>query len=288
MKLINKKPILVTGSHRCGSTWVGEMLSLSPQAIYLDEIFNPDHGLVQHKKVFDVWFKYITDSHEGEKYRTILRNAINFHAKRAAKNRLHYWMGRPLLKDPIAAFSSEWFAHNFDMDVIILFRHPAAFASSLKRLDWHFDFRNFLNQEQLMKDHLSSLRALIQKTHNDIIEEAAVLWLCIYTVLDNFIGRNSDWIVKRHEDISLAPLKEYKEIYKRLGLLWTQQASRRISESSSRNNPSEAPDNIVHHLHRDSKSNTRNWKSRLTDGEICRIRDIVEPLSNKYYEETDW
>ena len=53
MKKINK-PILITGCHRSGSTWVGKMLSLPVRVIYVSEPFNPGYGL----KVFKNWFKY--------------------------------------------------------------------------------------------------------------------------------------------------------------------------------------------------------------------------------------
>src|SRR5439155_664004 len=41
---------------------------------------------------------------------------------------------RPLLKDPIAAFSASWLARTFGMATVVVVRHPGAFASSLKRL----------------------------------------------------------------------------------------------------------------------------------------------------------
>lgn len=42
---------------------------------------------------------------------------------------------RPLLKDPFAVFAIEWFAKRLNCRVVITVRHPAAFASSLKRAE---------------------------------------------------------------------------------------------------------------------------------------------------------
>src|SRR5882672_1880226 len=36
------RPILVTGAHRSGSTWVGRMIARSPTIRYIHEPFNPD------------------------------------------------------------------------------------------------------------------------------------------------------------------------------------------------------------------------------------------------------
>ena len=34
------RPILVTGSHRSGSTWVGKMIASHPRVAYVEEPFN--------------------------------------------------------------------------------------------------------------------------------------------------------------------------------------------------------------------------------------------------------
>ena len=288
MKILRTKPILVTGSHRSGTTWVGKMLSLAPRVIYIDEIFNPEDGLLQHKKVFDCWFKYLTNNEEGQKYKTIVTNALRFYSKRGAKNRIEYLFCRPLLKDPIAVFSSEWLSKTCDMDIIVLIRHPAAFVSSLKRLNWRFDFDNFLSQPGLMSRYLRLHENMIKQPHSDIIEEASVLWLCIYSVVDEFIKRNPHWAVKRLEDISMQPVEEFRDIYKRLGLIWTKKVKSTIESFSNESNPAESPENRVHHLKRNSRANVKLWKQRLSDQEVNRIMDIVEPLASKYYRPSDW
>ena len=38
---VSDKPILVTGAHRSGTTWVGKMLALAPGVAYVHEPFNP-------------------------------------------------------------------------------------------------------------------------------------------------------------------------------------------------------------------------------------------------------
>jgi len=39
---LSKSPILVTGMHRSGTTWVGRMLAASREAVYFHEPLNPD------------------------------------------------------------------------------------------------------------------------------------------------------------------------------------------------------------------------------------------------------
>jgi hypothetical protein len=139
----SNQPILITGSHRSGSTWVGQMLSLAHSVKYISEPFNPGYGL----KIFQTWFVYINQKNE-EKYFSEIKRTLNFKGNyRLTLPAFKYWSNvflpfakRPLIKDPIACFSSAWLAKNFDLAVVVLFRHPAAFYQSLKRLNWHFDF----------------------------------------------------------------------------------------------------------------------------------------------------
>src|SRR4029077_14652741 len=76
---------------------------------------------------------------------------------------------RPLVKDPMALFSAEWIAETFDAQVVVIVRHPAAFASSIKLDGWAHPFSHFLNQPALMEDHLSSfdeeIKTFAQEEH---------------------------------------------------------------------------------------------------------------------------
>ena len=61
----------------------------------------------------------------------------------------------PLMKDPIALFSAEWLADTFDMRVLVMIRHPASFATSIRRRGWRHRFADFLEQPLLMRDLLA-------------------------------------------------------------------------------------------------------------------------------------
>ena len=296
-------PILVTGSHRSGSTWVGKMLALSPFVAYIDEVFNPDPGHpLSDRGTFRHAYTYITRENEDD-YVEGIRDVLQFRfGGRAARfggflpnrrflHRLTYRvfsLPRPLLKDPIAAMSAEWLAQKFGMDVVVLVRHPAAFAASLLRMKWRFDFDAFWRQENLMEDWLYPFEEEIRRPPEDPIEEAALAWLCIYHVLDGYVQRHPEWIVKRHEDVSSAPGKEFAEMYERLGIPFSGRVGRIIDEYTARSNPVAAPGNVEHHLHRDSQALVKRWKRTLSTDDISRIRDTVDVLAGKYYTEQDW
>jgi hypothetical protein len=200
------------------------------------------------------------------------------------------WFGlpRPIMKDPIAAMSAEWLAETFQMDVICLLRHPAAFVASLKRLNWRFDFNQFLDQPQLMEECLHPFADQLARPPADMIGEGALLWLCIYHVLTSYIRRHPEWAYWRIEDIVVDPVSAFELIYAELDLPYTSRIQYCITEYSRPANPAEAPANDPHHIRRNSRAAQAQWRQLLTPREIACIRHVVEPVAHKYYSDMDW
>ena len=197
---------------------------------------------------------------------------------------------RPLIKDPLALFSAEWLVNRFNMQVIFLIRHPAAFAGSLKHARWPHPFGHFLQQPLLMRDHLSAYKDEIEKfTHSkqDIVEQAILLWKIFYGTALNFMHQQKDWLFVRHEDISLDPVARFRDIFQRVNLTF----SRRVEKVVIRHSCPErqgTPSDERFSVERNSKANIWNWKKRLTASEIDRIRIGVEEISDAFYCDEDW
>ena len=298
----NTRPILVTGAHRSGTTWVGRMIALSPRTCYLGEVFNLragllDAGLLAH------WYQYVT-AEKGAAFEPALKRILAYDfcwpgrggMRRLLPTRLvlfrwtRRWWGlpRPILKDPFTAMSAEWLAATFPMDVLCLVRHPAGFVDSLKRVGWRFGFDHFLQQPRLMEDWLQPLAGRLSSPPSDIVEEGALLWLCVYHVLLAYAERQPEWLCWRVEDISHEPVAAFEEIYDRLDLAYPPRIQRQVMAHSSPDNPVEAPPDHPHLIRRDSRRIQSRWRDRLTADEIARIRDIVEPVAARYYGDADW
>lgn len=311
----SRKPILLTGSHRSGTTWVGKMLSVSPAVGYIHEPFNPLHrrahpGICRANFVY--WFTYVTEENESELYddilatiefrynfllqlskvieerrgfRTLARQYSSFFINR------HIHHARPLIKDPEAIFSVEWLAKRFNTDVVILIRHPAAFVSSIKRLNWTHDFSQFLKQPLLMRDHLHPFKKEIKELaeyEHDIIDQGILFWKMFYYVVDKYRRGHDDYIFIRHEDLSFRPVEEFKNLFDQLDVQFTEKIKKTIIEYSDPSNPSEAPAGVMHQLKRNSVSNIKNWQIRLSKSEIERIRKGTENIASLFYEDKDW
>jgi hypothetical protein len=301
-------PILITGSHRSGSTWVGKMLALSPQVGYVHEPFNPELKASVCKQVPEYWFQYY-DGRTGEEFGAALEQALRYkypffrniravnsarEAARVVREQLRFCNYRltnaiPLVKDPIALCSTEWLSQYFEMRVLVTIRHPAAFCSSLKLKGWSFDFKNFLNQPMLIEKYMMPYADSIREfsvNNKSVIEQSALLWNIFHYLIKQYKESHSDWIFCRHEDLSLNPVQSFKDVYGRLGLEFSPDIEEKIVISTGAHNPVEQE--FRKNLTRDSRKNIYNWKKRLSDDEIRFIRDSTNEVSCSFYDQHDW
>jgi len=282
--------------------------STSPRLGYLWEPFNPRHRPGTFPVRFPRYFEYLC-SENGAPCVEPLRASLGFRYRPGAELRSlrspkdAARMGRDwarfardrrrcaaaLVKDPIALFSSEWLAETFGMRVVVMIRHPAAFAVSIRRRNWRHRFADFLDQPLLMRDFLAphepQLRAAAGR-RPDILDEAILLWNVLYETVATFQERHPDWIFVRHEDVAASPLERYRELYGGLGLQWTPAVERLVRETSSDANPGEA--RRADAIRRASAAQVRAWTTQLSPGEAERVRRGTDPLWRRFYGDGDW
>jgi hypothetical protein len=304
----NQKPILVTGAHRSGTTWVGRMLAAGGDVAYVSEPLNVLHRPGIFRAPVVRWYTHINSGNQSEylpafhelldlryhisreilsirSWKDFLRMGRDFHT---------FYIGslrgqRVLLKDPFAVFSTPWFAQKLNCHVIITVRHPAAFASSLKRLNWSFNFHDLLDQPALMYDHLEEDRAEMESMRaDDLIGQAALLWRMVYRTVHSTRKLHPDFKVVRHEDLSLDPVAGYAALYDSAGLNFNDKARDIILNSSNSENPMELSKKKTHSVKLDSRASMNNWKKRLSVDEIDRIRRMTEGVSELYYSDEEW
>ncbi len=305
-----RRPILLTGAHRSGTTWLGRMLAGSNEVGLIEEPFNRKwrrEGVLAAD--IDYWFQYVCEENAAA-FRPALADTLAFRyqwrreirrlrsvrdggrmLRDMARFSYHRWRGsRPLMRDPIAVFSTDWLSSAFDMDVVVLIRHPAAFANSLKRRGWRFDFRNFLGQPLLLRDLAqpfeADIRAQVDRP-GDIIEQAGLLWRIIYSTIADYQQKGRPWVFVRHEDLSRSPIEGYAQLFARLGLAYTDACQRRIRRYAHARGVKRSPDR-THQLRRESAAVTTEWKGELTEADIGRLRASLAGADHLFYAERDW
>jgi hypothetical protein len=304
---VSGKPILVTGAHRSGTTWVGKMLALAPGVAYIHEPFNPRTAAGLSPARFDRYFTVVTTENEA-RYRPGLEQTIRFNygmrsqlrslrgvadVARAGRDlvrvqRARLTGARPLVKDPIALLSAEWLAETFGMDVVVLIRHPAAFAASLKRLGWKHSFATFIQDgcvPEVLRPHEAEIREQAERP-GEILAQAALLWRVLYDAVDGYRERHPDWSFLRHEDVSAEPVATFERLYAEFGLDFTPSARQSIARASAPDNPAELP--TPHAVQLASAASLGRWRVDLTADEVETLRERTRDVWPRFYSDEDW
>jgi Sulfotransferase family len=306
------RPILVTGSTRSGTTWVGAMLCASGEAGYINEPFNPMYRPGWVSGTTPEWHTYITEANASP-YAATMDDVVRFRypiatnvahlrdprlvarfARDLARSvRFRRRGARPLLKEPFAVFSAPWFGRRYGADVVMMIRHPAGVISSVRRLGWGRNLSRWAEQPELLDDLLcpyaDQIRALAKDPdRTDAIGRGALAWNCVYSVVRRYREEHPGWRFVRYEDVAAAPEATFADLYASLGMRWDDRVAATIRSYSDGRKAGGTDASDPHRIKLDSRSASASWRARLTDDEIERIRRLTSDVWPAFYSPSDW
>lgn len=291
---------------------MGRILGQDASIVFLSEPFNVKHNPGLFEADIPYYFLYIHEENEQE-YLSRFQHLLSLrlpstsalfrvtelrHAAEVAKHAVRLFQQRkrqrrPLIKDPYALFSAEWLYERFDADLVVMIRHPAAFACSLIRLGWHHPFEHFLAQPLLMQRFLAEFADEIRyfaKKPQPIIAEASLLWRIIYSRVIRYRVDHPGWLFIRHEDLACDPVSGFGKIFETLNLDYSpdiRQAIRPgITSAGSRGWSIRSPS--LKPIKKDSAAVAAAWRHELSKADVERLRQEVQPVASKFYGEEEW
>ena len=318
----SRGPIHVAGMARAGTSWVAEMLRAAGGFVHLNEPFNPKRPPGQSPGILNasvqVGYIYVAE-HNADVFRPALHDTFRFryrHMAELRKNRSWFDLAkmgkyssafamgalrrkRALLDDPYASLAAPWIAEEFDGQVALLVRHPAAMVASYRKLGYRAHFRHFLDQPQLMADYLEPWRADMEALveTDDRVAQVATFWTMLHRVLADMADRSDRLHVVRYEDLCADPAGEFERLFTRMGLEFNDAARAEVvrgTEGSSKNQSHAWRVSRRGGLSRtafrpmDSRSMIWAWKDKISPGEAARIRAIAGPVAERFYGDADW
>lgn len=299
--------ILVTGTQRSGTTWVGKVLSSNGKVNYYHEPFNNVNHFI-HQAPFDYPFVYVNNSIDSEanqafsKYLEYFLNPGFKFLWNSIKNvrsidsrfvipsfqflSLSTRKRTNLIKDPFALLSAPWLVESYNWRTLIMVRHPAAYALSMKKKKWILNPLFLINQYRQIPFFDASIQNQIQEyiafpnKKEKLIESAAMGYNILQHVINHFQLNYKDWIFQRHEDLLINPLTHFEEVYRILGLEFTENVKAFILKST------QSETNSL--INRNSKKMVKAWKQQLNDDEIRLIYDKTNQTASQFYSDADW
>lgn len=272
-------PILVTGAHRSGTTWVGAVLGDVPGVAHVHEPMNPEVSVDGEPSPASFWFEGVTRRNR-RKWTCFFDRILERRAGSVV-----------LWKDPIALFAAEWLHRRYKARVVAMVRHPLGFAGSVKVKGWNHDFDDFLKQPRLMRRMGKPERRLVEAYAADlpgVVDQAVLLWRLIYGEVDRW--KNRPWCrVVVHEHLSRRPLDGFRELFDWLGLPYGAEQMEKVRVLSEGEDRADGEGGFgLDDVCRDSAANLERWRTRLTEAEAETVRRATGPLADRFYGEGGW
>lgn len=231
--MTDRSTILVSGCPRSGTTWLGKVLSKSPDIRYVHEPFNVrtphpstsfrSRGAFEHltsddedrlrqlEKLFKGHGKVWTFDKRGIKLRRLLKWLVTELGTKAS--------AQTLVKDPIAFLSLETLAARFKPRIVVIGRRPEAIIASHLARGW--DFANLETFVKNMRPLNIWTDAQLDKTldcEDSPAQRVAHMWRLLALWQIQLQERHPDWIFVRHEDMAKEPEQGFRMLCTRLGL----------------------------------------------------------------------
>ncbi len=310
-------PILLTGMHRSGGSWVAKMIEGGGGVVHVNEPFNRRHPPGLTPGILRVppprAYQYVGPHNEAEHlpgFRDMLELRYGLAAElrtnhgvydlaKAAKYQAAFALGRArglqaLIDDPYMVFAAEWLAERLECRVVMLVRHPAGIVSSLKRIGngWADNLPDIASQPELVGRYLSEYAGDLERAAAqplDPVAHGALLWLLIHWAIAQQAARHPEFTVVRYEDIAADPLPQFRDLYGRLGLDFNARAERAVREGSIAGDASRRSAwgrvGMARTAYQpmESKANAWAWRERLTTQEITDVIRITRPVASQFY-----
>jgi hypothetical protein len=263
-----RKSILIAGTARSGTTWLGDLIASQIPSRILFEPFNPD--LVPDYRGFR-YFQYMRPGVENPEFRAFAHKVFTGEIR----NR---WIDRQnerirsenrIIKEIRINLALKWLHDNFpEVPIILLMRHPCAVTASRMELKWatDCDMEPFLSQPDLVEDHLAPFMEIIKNAKTDE-EKHAVIWSVSNLVpLEQF--QPNEIKVVYYENLCTQPEIELPVIFASV------RQSYRDTERNTVNRPSQttrASSAVV-----EGTDKISAWQKKLSDKQIENILQIVK------------
>jgi hypothetical protein len=177
--------IVLAGSGRSGTTWIGNVLcALKGVQPIFEPLFPPWNETVREITGWDTsnpYFRavYLRDRGNYREWRQLWYQILTGRHRNywTDYQRETYFPNRFLIKEVRANMMLAYLYQQFKPRIVYVLRHPCAviYSRLVAQQPWHADVRDLLSQEELVVDYLTPWIAEIEK-EKDLVGTHAVWW----------------------------------------------------------------------------------------------------------------
>lgn len=262
------KSIVVAGTGRSGTTWLGDLIASQVPCRIL---FEPFYSyLVPEYRDFH-YFQYMRPEAENPKLQDFARKILTGEIR-------NDWIDRQnerifsrirLVKEIRANLALKWLRNHFpEVPLLFIIRHPCAVVQSRMELGWatDTDIESFLLQPDLISDYLGDHLDLIRQCSSEE-EKHAVIWSVSNLVpLAQF--KPGELKIVYYENLCTRLEAELPGLFETIG----QKYEHSIIKRSDRPSMTTRPDSAI----LTGNKKIVRWKNGLSSVQIKRVLKVVE------------
>lgn len=315
--LNNTRPILVVGVPRSGTTWTHEVLARGAGVV---SVFEPDNenrcSAARHAKSRLGRFPVLAPGEDDERYhhfwdwvlsgaRPSRRDRFVHRILGPRAYQLLYdgsfdpvpWLGwslasdlrpaeqppgRVLVKSVHVELAIDWLASVFDVDVLVVSRHPADVLAS-----WiEVDLKEGEGAAKVPFESRGEVRSRdanpwgVPPPGRGRIERMCWRIGLLQAALEEAASRHPQWHRRTHELLCSDPDREFRRLYEELGLTWTDRADAYLK---AQNMPGTG-----YQVKRVASELPGAWRQRLDDRQLEILRKTLAPFPIASWTDTDF
>lgn len=283
---VGKRPILISGHGRSGTTWVGSVVSAARRVLYY---FEPCHPYHTGQEDFSVWFKYQRPGQRDVYLESIFDPVFQGTVASSRRWDRADWHRlipgyRVVVKDVATFLALGWLSERYQPHVLVVIRHPCPVILSELRQGTSAaqSHKTLLAQQDLIEDHLGPYCNLLRSASTPY-EVLGAIWGARHRVLVNLMIEHPAWHVVLYEDLCARPVETFQQLFADLHLSWTAAMQEYIVASSTTQTPG------MYTTKRVSAVQPVRWKYQMDQSQVEAVRRYVESFELPFYASSnDW
>ena len=268
------RSIIVAGTARSGTTWLGELIASQMRCRMMFEPFHTE--LVSDFAQFN-YFQYMRPGQENAALLDYVRRVMLGEIR-------HPWIDRyvdtflprwRVIKEIRACLFLRWIHDYFpEVPMVFIIRHPCAVVASRLRLNWATDgdIKHFLTQKPLLDDFLAESMDIIQGAITRE-EKHAIVW-SVSNLVPLQQMSDTPMHVVFYENLLLHPGEEIPKLFRAIRQPYDESAFRYAHRASMTTKRKSA---IL-----EDTNPTTSWRRELSDTQITRVLRVVEGFGLGY------
>ncbi|MCA9192634.1 MAG: sulfotransferase [Planctomycetales bacterium] len=289
-----KKPILIFGSRRSGSTLLMQMIAANPGVMFSDQpfgLYTMSTATINRLPLFAYSQIACPDDEEAAIIRRYLMQLLSGEIRvntpwRFWSRDFHFFNDRICLKITDAKAIIDWIDQQCDAHIVVLTRHPIAQALSVKKNGWLSTGKGLLRNrqfvEQYLGDELESECWKVYRTGSEM-EIRVADWALENLVPISLLPERSKWTFIGYEDMITSAQAVVQRLASDLGLDDPDAMSKQLLQPSRSTRKASSQDRQQMIRQNDRQLLVDSWQKAVESREVSTCFDLLNRFGISLY-----